>query len=57
MIFTSTVDEMPRTIIRYTKACRYVAEQDALDPEEPCRWLEAAPGGPAMPERLPIPLL
>ena len=56
MIFTSTVEEMPRSIIRDANACRYVVERDTLDPDELCRWLEAAPGGPAMPERLPIPL-
>jgi len=47
---------MPRSIIRGANACRYVVERDTLDPDELCRWLEAAPAGPAMPEQLPIPL-
>jgi len=32
MIFTNTVEEMPRAIIRDAKVCRYVVAQDALDP-------------------------
>jgi hypothetical protein len=57
MILTSTVEEMPRTIIRDAKRVAMLWNKTPSIQRSLAAGLEAAPGGPAMPEQLPIPLL